>query len=310
MLRDQNVKLVGFKAIFDEKDEFIKDKMEKVRREGGNNLSTIVLELKKCQNDIQQQMEDVYDIQDEINKVREDLNDCEVPSNIGKRKNELKQLEERLVPVHNEFIDLKTTAEELFSSGNRDSNLRQLISEIENEFKNIDKERAYLLKFLNTRLIERYTPKDFKCENAQSPISEVRQLKNLIKSTNTNIDNISNLIANLGGGIITADLKNGTSVMEKKAASLFERLKNVKSQLRKIDDCTKDMDGDGSGAEEEDFIEALREEMPDVMARINDSFESIDDFNGCIKKLRKNPTHADMQKLKNALEEVSQSIKN
>lgn len=176
--------------------------MEKVRREGGNNLATTVLELKKCQNDIREIQEDIYDIQDEINKVREELNDCEIPSNIGKRQNELRQLEDRLAPISNEYFDLKGSAETIFSSGNRDSSLKQLIGEIENEFKNVEKERSYLLRFLNTRLIERYQPQDFKSENAMTPISEVRQLKNLIKSTNTNIDNIGDLIHDLSQKVI------------------------------------------------------------------------------------------------------------
>lgn len=64
--------------------------MEKVRKSGGNSLQTIVLELKKCQNEIQEIIEDVYDIQDELNKIKEMMNDCELPSNIAKRKNELK----------------------------------------------------------------------------------------------------------------------------------------------------------------------------------------------------------------------------
>lgn len=51
-VKQQINKLNKFRQVFNEKDEFIKDKMEKVRKSGGNNLQTIVLELKKCQNEI------------------------------------------------------------------------------------------------------------------------------------------------------------------------------------------------------------------------------------------------------------------
>lgn len=206
------------------------------------------------------------------------MNDCELPSNIAKRKNELKQMEERLAPIQNEFFDLKSTADEGYKQVSKDNKIRDLIVDTETELKNIDKERAYLLKFLNSRILEKYQPEDFKCENASNPISEVRQLKNLIKSTNGNIDNVSSLISELGKEIIQADLKNGSQILEKKAAQLFDRLNMVKGSLHKIDKCTEGQDGNYSNDEEEEFIDALREEIPEVYEGVNANFKNIEEF--------------------------------
>lgn len=89
--------------------------------------------------------------------------------------------------------------------------------------------------------------------------------------------------------------------MEKKANQLLDRLKTCKGQMKKIDECTQDMDGNNSNEEEDDFIEAIREEMPDVFKQINSNFGSLDGFLENIKKVKSNPTHADLQKLKDVL---------
>jgi len=49
----------------------------------------------------------VYDSQDAINQVKDEMAECEIPSNISKRRNEVNQFDERFKILKNEFKDLK-----------------------------------------------------------------------------------------------------------------------------------------------------------------------------------------------------------
>jgi predicted nucleic acid-binding Zn-ribbon protein len=65
-----------------------------------------------------------------------------------------------------------------------------------------------------------------------------------------------------------ADLENSTDLLASKAEELRERLKEARLQLQKIQSSGEAMDGNTSTNEEEEFIQALNNEMPEVLDNI------------------------------------------
>ncbi len=73
--------------------------------------------------------------------------------------------------------------------------------------------------------------------------------------------------------LIVQDITNATKLLAAKSHKLRERLLMAKKELGKINKCGSDMDGNCSRNEEEEFIEALKDEMPEVFKNIESNFE-------------------------------------
>lgn len=87
------------------------------------------------------------------------------------------------------------------------------------------------------------------------------------------LDALTNELNNL---LILQDIENASRLLEVKNNKLRERLESAQVDLKKIDNCGSEMDGNCSRNEEEEFIEALKDEMPDVFNNITGNFEQID----------------------------------
>ena len=84
------------------------------------------------------------------------------------------------------------------------------------------------------------------------------------------LDALTNELNNL---LILQDIENASRLLEVKNNKLRERLEIAQTDLKKIDNCGTEMDGNCSRNEEEEFIEALKDEMPDVFSNITGNFE-------------------------------------
>ena len=72
--------------------------------------------------------------------------------------------------------------------------------------------------------------------------------------------------------LIQQDMANATKLLGSKAAKLRDRLKIAQGELNKIASTGDKMDGNTSMNEEEEFLDALKEEMPEVFKNIDSNF--------------------------------------
>jgi prefoldin subunit 5 len=63
-------------------------------------------------------------------------------------------------------------------------------------------------------------------------------------------------------------MENATKILKKKIGKLRERLTETKGELHKIQKCGDEMDGNTTVNEEDEFIDALKDEMPEVFKNI------------------------------------------
>lgn len=68
-------------------------------------------------------------------------------------------------------------------------------------------------------------------------------------------------------------MENATKLLDVKNKKLRDRLTNARKELQKINTCGNLMDGNTSLNEEEEFIDALGDEMPEVFKNIEGNFD-------------------------------------
>jgi len=68
-------------------------------------------------------------------------------------------------------------------------------------------------------------------------------------------------------------MDNATVLISKKIHALRERLTNSFNLLKKISKSGEEMEGNTTHSEEDDFIDALKDEMPDVFKNIDQNFK-------------------------------------
>lgn len=80
----------------------------------------------------------------------------------------------------------------------------------------------------------------------------------------------------LNNKLILQDMANALKLLEKKGNNLKERLRRTKDNLAKISKCGEEMEGNTTANEEDEFIDALKDEMPEVFKNIEANFEQLD----------------------------------
>ena len=116
---------------------------------------------------------------------------------------------------------------------------------------------------------------------------------------------IEALTNDLNSKLIIQDIENATKLLEVKNKKLRERLEIAKTELSKINKCGDEMDGNCSRNEEEEFIEALKDEMPEVFKNIEGNFEQIDKVDQIIIEIKTTKSIEMMQTLKIEIDDAS-----
>ena len=103
-------------------------------------------------------------------------------------------------------------------------------------------------------------------------------------------------------------MANAIKLLEKKSVKLRERLEGAQTELKKIDDCGEDMDGNTSHNEEEEFIDALKDEMPEVFKNIDANFDQLDKIDDLIVEVKNTNNIDKMQELKKEIDDASTKV--
>jgi len=61
---------------------------------------------------VEEKLNEAYDVRDEVNDIRKDMGECEIPVNIALRRSELEALSERLDRINDDFGDLRQADED------------------------------------------------------------------------------------------------------------------------------------------------------------------------------------------------------
>ena len=103
-------------------------------------------------------------------------------------------------------------------------------------------------------------------------------------------------------------MANGVKIIQNKSAKLRERLEAAQAELKKINECGEDMDGNTSHNEEEEFIDALKEEMPDVFRNIDANFDNLDKIDDLCEEVKETNSVEKMQEVSKEIDDMSTKV--
>lgn len=272
-----------------------------LRKAGGDipALERALQDAKQAQADLDKRVQAAIDAREAVGAVKKEMAECCIPVNIQVRRNEIKALMLRLTTIKNEFKDLKQ-AEQNSGGGADSQEITELIAKIAEVLSGHGHEGQKLEDFQNQRL-EKYSSLDFLSLDNQPIIVEVREFKAQIQDLNARLKDLEAMLSELNSKLILQDMDNATVLINKKANKLRERLTAAQEALKKIQECGEEMDGNTTEAEEDEFIETLKAEMPDVFQNIGLNFEQIDAVDELVKLVA---ATKDIEKMKLAKAEV------
>lgn len=103
-------------------------------------------------------------------------------------------------------------------------------------------------------------------------------------------------------------MENAAKLLGKKASQLRQRLQVAKDELNKITMCGDEMNGNTTQNEEEEFIDALKEEMPEVFKNIEGNFEQLDKVDDLVQEVLNTRDIETMQELKTLVDDAALKV--
>jgi len=91
--------------------------------------------------------EKAFDVRDEVEKIHDEMNDCEIPVNIKMRASELDEFTKKLDILMAEFKDLCQADDDYEGSTESEAVIKELRMQIEKKLKTSDTEKKELTKF-------------------------------------------------------------------------------------------------------------------------------------------------------------------
>jgi len=264
-------------------------------------------ELKKESNATTNLLEEAFDCQDAVVGTQKEMSDCQIPVNIRMRANEIDQFRERLANITEEFRELKQADDAYEGTSESEQEIKSLIEKIDRKLKAFETEKQQHNQY-QKKPLETYREKDiFGADNAVI-VREVRTFKEKIADTMRRLKELDELLRELNNKLISQDMENAAKLLGQKSKNLRERLVIAKDELNKISDCGDDMDGNTSHTEEEEFIDALKEEMPEVFKNIEGNFDQLDKIDNMIEDVIKNRDIDTMQELKGQIDDAQTKV--
>jgi len=265
-------------------------------------------QMDKEAQEIQALAEKCFDAQDLVFDTIKDMDDCQIPVNRQMRANEIDQFGERLDQILDEFSELKQADADFEGTSESEKEIKGLISTLDKKLRGFEGERKDHEKYQKNKL-DAYTEQDIFNEKQQPVIiKEIRLFKEKIEDTNERLKELDELMRDLNTKLIQQDMANATKLLGKKAGALKDRLQIAESELKKISETGDKMEGNTSMNEEEEFLDALKEEMPEVFKNIEGNFKQLDQIDDLIEKVEKNKNIEDMQELKKQIDDSTTKV--
>lgn len=153
-----------------------------------------------------------------------------------------------------------------------------------------------------------YSEKEFLGYNICYIIIEVREFKIRVYESMQKLQDLEDLTSELNNKLIQQDMDNATVLLTKKSQKLRERLIAAQKGLKKISNCGDDMDGNTTHNEEDEFIDALKDEMPEVFKNIDMNFEQIDGIDVLLKTVVETRDIEKMSLLKKEIDDANNKV--
>ena len=231
-------------------------------------------QLLSMKNDLTNLFTEALDSQDQLNDIKSDLGDCDIPKLIAKRKKEFQQFNSKLERIKKDVKNLKTQTSK---QQDPEQKIGAQIKEVEFKLKGLDNENLKIQKAIREDL-DPLQPVDFDdFEKNAAIVSKVRHVKEDIHAAENKLKDLEEIKNDLMKKLTEQDMENSTDLLLLNIKELRNRLEEAKKHIQKITKTGNEMDGNTSCAEEDDFIVAMKKEMPEFLDNIETTFKLLDE---------------------------------
>jgi len=151
---------------FEENFGSLKDDKDKMKKQKGKSTDTHQLQKMREQmldnkNQLASLFTDALDTQEQLQDLKKDIGDCDIPMLVTKRKNELAQYINKCERLKKELVNLKKASKKGDGgSAGADDKIAGMVKELEFKVKIVEKERADLSKTA-TKELDSIQPADY-----------------------------------------------------------------------------------------------------------------------------------------------------
>lgn len=139
-------------------------------------------------------------------------------------------------------------------------------------------------------------------------IKKVRKFKNTLSDYANKLKDLEDIQKRVVKVLTEQDMENSIDLLAGKAHELRERLELAKGQLKRIMKSGEEMDGNVSNNEEEEFILALKNEMPEVFENIETTLTMLKDIDKLIFDVKSSLSVEKMTDLKEKVDIASENV--
>lgn len=161
-----------------------------------------------------------------------------------------------------------------------------MINEVEEKLKDLGKDKQRM----NVEILKEL---DQICPNSiddystnHELIRKIRRYKENIDESNIKLKEIEDIQQEVVKKLTELDMENSLDLLSMKAQELRQRLQESHAHLKKISNSGEEMEGNTSNNEEEEFIFALKNEMPEVSENINTTLNLLKEIEKIVTEVK------------------------
>lgn len=135
-------------------------------------------------------------------------------------------------------------------------------------------------------------------------IEDVRDFRFKIISSLDQIAVIQKDMSQLNNDLILQDLDNAVKLLTRKSENMKARVSNIRELCNKITQAGQDLDGNTSNKDEEEFVDALTDEMPTLHGDLDVIEEGIEQLVLKLKEVQQSENPNDLLKAKDEFDKL------
>lgn len=173
------------------------------RKEGADleSIKKLVKDIQLIKDDVENLLNEGYDIKDAYNEAVQEMDDCFIPVTIKMRANEIVQFVEKLDRILQEFNDLKNADDEFEGTEASEAEIKLLIGKISKDMATLEELKTDFSTY-QKKTLESYQSTDFQGSKAATIIADIRDFKERIVKANQLVKEVEDKEKDLNNKLI------------------------------------------------------------------------------------------------------------
>lgn len=183
-----------------------------------------------------------------------------------------------------------------------------MLSEVEEKLKDLGKDKLKMNTEITKELENISSDKIDDFSTNHELIRKLHRYKDNIDESNIKLKEVEDILQEVVKKLTELDMENSLDLLSLKAQELRQRLQESHANLKKISNSGVEMDGNTSNNEEEEFINALKNEMPEVSENIDTTLKLLKEIEKIVVEVKQTLNTDKMMDLKDKVNIAQENV--